>query len=247
MKLSHYTPLKILTAHKKPPNLRDLLVKADITKPLLPDKPLDPHLIQITCTRCNFSRITRTTDLEKTKRQFNCLTHIIHHQHFSGNKFKPCQTPTCKACPDMPRTQKKINHSPPIYSDTQLKCNSHNVIYALICPHCNLTYIGQTCNDIRTRLWGHRQKIRDPKTILHRHLNHSAPEDFKVHLLQQIPHAHLLTLFESLYIWLCQTTHPQGLNQRFSEYPILTSVKRFGKHFAHHPLAQAIIQPVANP
>ena len=40
-------------------------------------------------------------------------------------------------------------------------CTTKNVIYVLICENCGEEYIGETGNQLKTRITVHRQQIRD--------------------------------------------------------------------------------------
>jgi len=60
---------------------------------------------------------------------------------------------------------------------SQLSCNSDNVIYVITCTLCNLYYIGQTQNQLRTRLGQHLSDIKlKNDTSIANHFNiHSDP------------------------------------------------------------------------
>ena len=45
-----------------------------------------------------------------------------------------------------------------------MNCESKNLIYIITCDGCNEQYIGETGNELKTRMTTHRQHIRDPKT-----------------------------------------------------------------------------------
>lgn len=79
-------------------------------------------------------------------------------------------------------TSFRINHF--------LTCNSSYVIYALICP-CKLVYIGETKNDIKTRINQHRYSIRKKRLDLpvpkHFSEHNHHEKDLKFMVIDHIP------------------------------------------------------------
>ena len=70
-----------------------------------------------------------------------------------------------------------------------MNCKSKNVIYAVICHKCKEFYIGQTGNELRTRMTVHRQQTRsDALRVLqvNKHIHQCADDKFNVMPLYQM-------------------------------------------------------------
>ncbi|XP_062826329.1 uncharacterized protein LOC134296130 [Anolis carolinensis] len=104
-------------------------------------------------------------------------------------------------------------------------CTTKGVIYMIICD-CNLSYVGQTRREVKSRIIEHRSKIRNHvrESILYKHfcdLQHS-PESFKYHILEVVSQSkHMdfnnkLLQRETYWIFRLRTEHPQGLNEQNS-------------------------------
>lgn len=110
-----------------------------------------------------------------------------------------------------------------------LTCNSNYVIYVLWCP-CDLLYVGETRNDMKTRLNQHRYSIRKKRLDLpvSKHFldaNHSE-RDLKFMILDHIPVQRtggdrILRLKKKELMWIhtLNTLNPNGLNVDFKVLP----------------------------
>lgn len=77
------------------------------------------------------------------------------------NKCRPCKKPRCGTCKIMtPSNMFESNTTKKKYKiKGDMDCNSKNVIYQLNCKHCDKQYVGQTSNNLRIRITGHRASI----------------------------------------------------------------------------------------
>lgn len=86
----------------------------------------------------------------------------------------PCNKPRCKVCAHM-TTTRSVTSSASKYClkiNSDLCCDSENVIYMLECSLCNLQYIGQTALSFRLRFNNHRAHVTSlPHLPLSKHVN----------------------------------------------------------------------------
>jgi hypothetical protein len=109
---------------------------------------------------------------------------------------------------------------------TDTDCRTKNVIYCLSCPGCELKYVGETGQEIRKRLNGHRSNIigkGKDRTILIKHLReaHGQPILPKVCILETLePDTKPVDrkIRESEWIRLLGTAHPWGLNEQIRNF-----------------------------
>ena len=106
----------------------------------------------------------------------------------------PCGlSPLCFTCDSlMPRSEivssRETKHTFRI--QTEMKCNSSNIIYIIECASCGIQYIGQTKRSLRHRFNNHRQDILHKRnTIVSLHFNQlqGEPNDCKIAPIFQCP------------------------------------------------------------
>ena len=112
---------------------------------------------------------------------------------------------------------------------TNISCNSNNLIYLIECDNCGLQYIGQTKHSLRHRFHNHRFDIRNNrKTAVANHFNQlrfeisdcSITPIFKCPTLEsaELPTTKRLEI-EQYFISLLKTYQPFGLNISKRKYP----------------------------
>ena len=232
---------KLLTAYKKPPNLRDLLVTADITARPRPMVSSSRVRATLSCSSCCFSRQFTTTDPHTLETQFQALSDLIRQQLRPRGCNKPCNNRRCKSCPRLHTDPNFLHNTPRIYPLSTANCASPHIIYSLTCTHCNLHYVGLTSRNLKERMSAHRYHIKNPNSILHNHLHAACPTRYRIAILAA-PQRHLLETMESLYIWLLDTIHPKGLNAKHEHLKLDPQIMRFGRHYLHDPRATPILR-----
>ena len=100
-------------------------------------------------------------------------------------------------------------------------CNSTFCIYCIICPSCNLQYVGSSVK-LRARLNQHKSSLRSfsrPGTKqrndcwrLYEHLSIHSPNEFKFTILEVLDSEYGLRDKETSWIWRLDTVFPKGLN-----------------------------------
>jgi len=103
------------------------------------------------------------------KRQPPSLKGLLCRAAFSSNQQNSVVSKCGKNC----ETCKLINEGSSIlitstnksfYVKYNMNCNTRNVLYIITCGGCNKQYIGETGNELKTRMTVHRQQIRDVTT-----------------------------------------------------------------------------------
>ena len=237
---SHVFKKKLMIGYRRPKNLRDLLVRADIpplpedegfqNKPNKVDKtstdPLPPPNNQLASKQTTLdSFITRTSRTEPTPSTSNTPTSKSKRQGTSSKErgFNFCNNPLCKYCKLLNKTGSIISHSTHSQYNTMqnISCRSSNVIYCITCKVCGKQYVGQTLRKIRDRLSEHLRDMdkADRTKPLGLHFTTHEDHPIEVHILEFIkkpprsPQA--LTIrnrVEKRWIHLLRTPTPLGLN-----------------------------------
>ena len=137
----------------------------------------------------------------------------------------PCGfSPLCFTCDSiMPRSEIVSRETKQTFRiQTEMKCNSSNIIYMIECASCGIQYIGQTKRSLRHRFNNHRQDIlheRNTSVSLHFNQLQCEPNDCKITPIFQCPKLasdELTTRkrleIEQYFIGLLKTYSPFGLN-----------------------------------
>lgn len=138
-----------------------------------PNNPNMESLVQKSLNILQSSPKMETTLKKKrvvfAKRQPPNLKGLLCRAAFSSNQAshsvskcgKNCET--CKNIKEdssmLITATKKIFHV-----KYNMNCNTRNVLYILTCEGCNKQYVGETGNELKTRMTVHRQQIRDSST-----------------------------------------------------------------------------------
>ena len=154
------------------------------------------------------------------KRPQNLRDMLVHSSMKAPLKpgtFK-CKKPKCTGCRHIDEcTHFYDRHSGTKYPvQGHIDCNSYNVIYLLTCKKCQLQYIGQTSNPLKTRIYQHIRDIRaKAKTSVATHfrLDRHTENDVRACAIGKAP---IMTserlLVERAWITILRTTSPGGLN-----------------------------------
>ena len=131
----------------------------------------------------------------------------------------PCRRPRCKSCAVMTHNNNITINNDSTYTPVgHFDCLSSDLVYLITCKKCSDTrYIGETSQQIRNRLTGHRQLIRDnlkdfPIVKHFNRPNHDV-NDIKVTILKgPIPNIRQRRTEEQKLIHLFKATRDEGLN-----------------------------------
>ena len=180
LKTSFIHKQRPITAYRRPPNLRDLLVKADIktknpkttkintleasrdTTQDIPTPPVQEERMRQTTITSFFEPKKDTHSLEgpSTSRGPNPPP----NPQLTVNTLKPkraCTNPKCKYCPYLENSGQITCHLNGQFYQTkqQITCQSSNLIYGIECKRCGKHYVGQTKRPVYQRLYEHLRSI----------------------------------------------------------------------------------------
>ena len=174
---------RLLTAYRRPKNLRDMLVRADCqvkTKTKSPTSeqseatkafmrgpntnPLRTNTIQTSITQ--YLRLGNPIQREITSSSstsdLNCTQQLPVRRNSLQNlvaKPKPntCTNKKCRYCPKLNKTGTiKCTITGTEYTcKKNISCKSSNLIYAITCNCCSQQYVGQTKRTLANRFQGH--------------------------------------------------------------------------------------------
>ena len=147
-----------------------------------------------------------------------------------------CQVKRCQACTVFVDVT-PINNTKVTQRDKINNCGTSNVMYLITCNACSDSYMGETGNQLRTRLNNHRSDIRHYNdTQVARHFNGAGHSyaDLRITILESGPFSDdtsLETIYqrncESKWITRLKTRQPGGLNIREDSFDIISFVIRF--------------------
>ena len=161
---------------------------------------------------------------ETDQNNINILSELASYHITINYQFKLtiCQHPRCKCCSHIPDTNIYKMYNIPL--NTNMDCNSKDLIYLIICSKCKKKYVGETTRKLKDRLNNHTSDIRLKKnTTISIHFNSYL---HTLHHLQILP-IQLLSSnqhtqrheIEKYWINRLHTSYPYGLNF----YPIIHS------------------------
>ena len=143
---------------------------------------------------------------------------------------QPCNGPKCQKCKFILSDSSVQINDKVYYLKDKFDCNSEGVVYIIFCLKCNLSYVGQTGNPIRSRIQSHLGDIlHNRDTSVARHFNdilvpHSLETDFRFCPIESVPEQNYRLLRESKLITDFDTIFPNGLNIRNDTSPIFNPV-----------------------
>ena len=140
----------------------------------------------------------------------------------NGNKFLCCKSLECDNCFNSFSTGRKF-----VFDKAgNFNCKTKFVIYLITCMKCGVQYVGQTRQELHSRLNGHRHSICKDKlsTFLCKHFNSNGHSfsDVSVQIIDCVDSSQMsfeeakreLDVKEDFYIKTLNTVYPLGLNDR---------------------------------
>ena len=210
---------KPLLAYKRPPNLSNLLVRANCQLPKTKVKTDHSTTIKKLATLHSKEGSKQTNILDFFKKserdtalQSTSLTNLPDNlprdtsikkssslTTLSNIQQKVCTNTKCQTCPHIITTDKFIGNitrqtHPCKYN---ICCKSNNLIYMISCKTCQKQYVGQTKNSLAKRFYSHFFNVRHQKKTDAIGLHFSSPDhkginDISIHVLEFIrlpPHS----------------------------------------------------------
>ena len=229
---------RLLVAYRRPPNLKDKLVRADCRlKKAFKAKPDLDKLDNIPITpahkQTKISDFFRRPPLATSSSSLTNLptnpSELPHRSSSSGNltkRQKKCTNFKCMFCPIINR----VDHltctqtGETVATKYNISCKSSNLIYCITCKTCNKQYVGQTKNTLAQRFHSHFFNIRHHKKTdavgLHfSQKDHHGTKDVTINVLEFIrlpPHSlkalELRLKIEKSWIHRLRCPAPRGLN-----------------------------------
>lgn len=129
-----------------------------------------------------------------SKRQPKNLKRILTKSKFDSQEKTPCVKrcgrSRCKTCPDLIEgTNITFVNGKTFNVKSNMSCITKNVVYSILCSKCNAFYVGQTKNELCTRMTVHRQQTKhDALRVLkvNKHVHSCAGGRFKIFPLYQV-------------------------------------------------------------
>ena len=121
-----------------------------------------------------FLRSIKSQALSRIKTGNSLNTPFLYDPKINNAFSTPCNLPHCPTC-EYFETRSEITSSATKQGfkiQSNMNCNSNNLIYLIECDNCGLQYIGQTKRSLRHRFHNHRYDIlNDRKTSVANHFN----------------------------------------------------------------------------
>jgi hypothetical protein len=227
---------KLMTAYRRPQNLKDILVKANCkikqpTRGTTTSK--QPRISQFLARSLNAqapivasSSSADLTTAGKPPTRCNSLGNLTQ----SITSANICTNKRCRYCPLIDKTGNiTSNVSGEVFScKKNISCKSSNVIYSITCQICNKQYVGQTLRKLAHQFQGHfynikiAQETKKSDNAVGMHFSrsdHTGVQDMKIQILDFIKlppksvTANTLRLkIEKAWIHKLRCTAPHGLN-----------------------------------
>ncbi len=99
-------------------------------------------------------------------------------------------------------------------------CETTNVVYCVTCSVCGIQYVGETKQELKKRMSGHKSAIRTKKsTLIGKHFTEHGINAMKVRILEVVAGSNSdLLEAEDFWIRALNTAYPLGLNDRLKNY-----------------------------
>ena len=100
-----------------------------------------------------------------SKRQSKNLKRILCSSQFEDPNYSvtKCMDQRCGTCNYITEGSTYNFSGRNFRINTNMSCDTRDVIYVITCPWCNEYYIGETSNTLRSRVRVHRQQINTPE------------------------------------------------------------------------------------
>ena len=222
---------RLLTAYRRPPNIRDILVRADVQIKEKRTVAIN-HLPQAKNPNIEIVSSSSTGDL------------AIRHNVLNSNSFgslntktrKDCRNKKCRYCPILDKSGQITctTSGEKFTTKFNISCRSTNLIYGITCLTCQKQYVGQTKRKLSARFQGHfysiknaieaiengnRRPARDAIGLHFSRPDHKGTKDLKICVLDFIhmpPNSKralkLRLKIEKAWIHRLRCTAPHGLN-----------------------------------
>ena len=147
--------------------------------------PAVRNLNEILKTDEEMARVLSKFKFINSKRQPKNLGRMLCPSKFSKstNTVRKCKDKRCGTCPYL-REGASFNFGSYVFHvNSDMTCDSKNLIYVISCEGCNEFYIGETGTTLRARIRVHKQHIQAPeyrKIKLSQHLDICGHGQFKV-------------------------------------------------------------------
>ena len=197
--LQHYPKLHLATPRfitLSTPTLRKELIRAVL-------KPTDEQFLDISYS------VQDSTDHATAGR----LPQLRSHD----TRTKPCRHPRCATCQHLncSKSFTSTRTGKIFFTRHNFSCTSKNVIYLITCTECKKQYVGQTSQQLNTRINHHRSSIFNKSgTYISNHFNfpdHTI-QNLKVQAIDQANTRQELNNLEKFWIQTLDTVQPFGLN-----------------------------------
>ena len=158
---------RLMTAYRRPTNLRDILVKADCQikepkkKPAAKQTLLTQFFLKGTAPQ-RATNSSSTSDLTTANPLQVRKTQSIGDLSKIRTPRKKCPYKKCRYCPllDTSGTTISTTTGETFISKINVNCNSSNLIYSITCRVCDKQYVGQTKRRVLDRFQGHFYNIK---------------------------------------------------------------------------------------
>ena len=168
-------------AYRRPPNLKDILINADIslknretkkvigmkgqTDPVTTPPKLDENKLRQTSITDFIKSIPPTTSSNTAGNAMDNLNTFTARSEKKGRQkhHKNCYKPNCKYCPYLDKSGSITCHfnGQTYFCKENVTCQSSNLIYGIGCKRCGKHYVGETKRPIHMRLSEHLRGIRN--------------------------------------------------------------------------------------
>lgn len=147
--------------------------------------PVVNHLNGVLKTDEDMARVLSKFKFINSKRQPKNLKRILCPStiNTSIKTVSKCGDIRCGTCPFLKQGSSVDFRGKQFRINSDMSCQSKNLIYTIICDGCNKFYIGETGTTLRTRIRVHKQQIKDPeyrKIKLSEHIDVYGGGQFKV-------------------------------------------------------------------
>lgn len=161
------------------------------------------HIFIVIKNKCNelmqssdrMRKIFENHTILQSRRQPKNLKQMLTCSKFNNSNdadpvVSKCKTPRCGTCPIIIECSSYVFKNGLHFTvKANMNCKSKCVIYAIICSRCGDFYIGQTSNELRTRMTVHRQQTKTDSLRnlnVNKHVHDCAGDHFNVIPLYQL-------------------------------------------------------------
>ena len=147
--------------------------------------PVVRNLNEILKTDDKMSRVLSKFKFINSKRQPKNLRRMLCPSEFKSTKHtvRKCKDKRCGTCPYLQQGTSFTFDNYVFHVNSDMSCESKNLIYVITCGGCNQFYIGETGTTLRSRIRVHKQHIQVPeyrKIKLSAHLDTCGRGKFQV-------------------------------------------------------------------